>query len=165
VSDDRYADHDAAFEKDMDREVAEAEDVRLAGDEMPEWVERVRDALVNYGTWRMQKPRREKALAALDSIVELYEWTEAAREQLNIERITEKRRAERAEAVLRQADIYLQRSQFLVGADALIEDIRSALSKESGAAGTANESSHSGCLPTSDNAAPDLPEDYWETAQ
>jgi len=28
----------------------------------------VREALVNYGTWRMQKPRREKALVALDRL-------------------------------------------------------------------------------------------------
>jgi hypothetical protein len=44
-------------------------------------VERVRDALVNYGTWRMQKPRREKALAALDSLTAAYGKMEKERDE------------------------------------------------------------------------------------
>jgi hypothetical protein len=36
-------------------------------------IETVRVALVNYGTWRMQKPRRERALVALKQIARLLE--------------------------------------------------------------------------------------------
>jgi hypothetical protein len=41
----------------------------------------IRDALVNYGTWRMQKPRREKALAALDSLTAAYGKMEKERDE------------------------------------------------------------------------------------
>lgn len=66
-------------------------------------VERVRDALVNYGTWRMQKPRREKALAALTELAERLEAAERKFEKCQEDRALYARQAEAAER--REAEV------------------------------------------------------------
>jgi hypothetical protein len=47
-------------------------------------IETVRNALVNYGTWRMQKPRRERALVALQEIHDLLEASQLADDQQTV---------------------------------------------------------------------------------
>jgi hypothetical protein len=47
-------------------------------------IETVRNALVNYGTWRMQKPRRERALVALQEIHDLLETSQLADDQQTV---------------------------------------------------------------------------------
>ena len=87
-------------------------------------VERVRDALVNYGTWRMQKPRREKALAALDSLTAALERAEARVAKLTARNqflSTEQIRADVAEA--RVAEVTEERDECEERYDELLSQV------------------------------------------